>query len=128
LVFTKQRQLILDAVMASTTHPTANELFQTIHPKMPTISLATVYRNLNLLSENGQIRKIEMPGMPDRYDWRMETHDHLWCEKCGQVFDFTLPQALDAQIQQVSGMKVRQYTLVAHGLCCNCQKQQSQNL
>ena len=68
MVRTKQRQLILDAVMASDAHPTADELFQQIRGELPTISLATVYRNLNLLSEDGVIRKIEMPGMPDRFD------------------------------------------------------------
>lgn len=120
MIRTKQRQLIMDAVLASTTHPTADELFQDIRKQLPTISLATVYRNLNILAEDGRIRKIEMPGMPDRFDWRLTTHDHLWCEKCGCVFDFTLPQALDRQIEEVSGMKVRQYTLVARGLCKTC--------
>ena len=108
--------------MASTAHPTADELFQQIRLKLPTISLATVYRNLNILSSDGQIRKIEMPGMPDRFDARMDTHDHLWCETCGRVFDFVLPQALDRQIEEVSGMQVRQYTLVARGKCMECQK------
>ena len=122
MIRTKQRQLILNAVMASTAHPTADELFQQIRGQLPTISLATVYRNLNLLSAAGVIRKIEMPGMPDRFDHTMETHDHLWCESCGRVFDFTLPQALDQQIEEVSGMKVRQYTLVARGKCIACRK------
>ena len=123
MIRTKQRQLILDAVMESKTHPTADELFQDIRRQLPTISLATVYRNLNILAADGKIRKIEMPGMPDRFDCRLDTHDHLWCEGCGRVFDFTLPQALDRQIESVSGMKVRQYSLVARGLCGTCQQQ-----
>lgn len=122
MIRTKQRQLILDAITASSTHPTADELFQEIRKSLPTISLATVYRNLNTLSADGVIRKIAMPGMPDRFDWRMTVHDHLWCENCGRVFDFTLPQALDQQIEKVSGMKVRSYTLVAQGLCQECRE------
>lgn len=125
MIRTKQRQLILDAVMASTAHPTADELFQQIRGQLPTISLATVYRNLNLLAADGVIRKIEMPGMPDRFDCTLETHDHLWCESCGRVFDFTLPQALDRQIEEVSGMEVHRYTLVARGKCCACRKAES---
>ena len=66
MVQTKQRQLILEAVRATNSHPTADELFQMIRRKLPTISLATVYRNLNFLSEIGEIRKLAMPGMPDR--------------------------------------------------------------
>lgn len=123
MIHTKQRQLILEAVKESSTHPTADELFQQIRTRLPTISLATVYRNLNLLAEDGVIRKIAMPGMPDRFDRNMETHDHLWCERCGRVFDFTLPQAIDRQIEEVSGMEVRQYTLVAQGRCATCRRE-----
>ena len=123
MIRTKQRQLILEAVKESATHPTADELFQQIRTRLPTISLATVYRNLNLLAEDGVIRKIAMPGMPDRFDRNMETHDHLWCERCGRVFDFTLPQAIDRQIEEVSGMEVRQYTLVAQGRCAACRRE-----
>lgn len=125
MIRTKQRELILDAVMQSTTHPTADELFQTIRPKLPTISLATVYRNLNLLAKDGRIRKISMPDMPDRFDWRMTVHDHLLCTKCHRVFDFTLPQPLDDQIASVSGMQVESYSLVARGLCPTCRQQQN---
>ena len=65
MVQTKQRQLILEAVRATNSHPTADELFQMIRRKLPTISLATVYRNLNFLSDIGEIRKLSMPGMHD---------------------------------------------------------------
>lgn len=120
MIRTKQRELILNAIMSSTTHPTADELFQEIRIQLPTISLATVYRNLNILSSDGKIRKIEMPGMPDRFDWRVTVHDHLWCEKCGKVFDFTLEKPLCKQIEDSSGMKVIQYNLIAKGICPNC--------
>lgn len=120
MIRTKQRELIKNAIMESNTHPTADELFQEIRIKLPTISLATVYRNLNMLASGGVIRKIQMPDMPDRFDWRITVHDHLYCEKCGKVFDFTLPEALDEQIEQVSGMKVKQYSLVAIGICNDC--------
>lgn len=108
--------------MESNTHPTADELFQKIRIQLPTISLATVYRNLNMLASDGIIRKIEMPDMPDRFDWRMTVHDHLYCEKCGKVFDFTLSNALDKQIEEVSGMQVKQYNLIAKGVCSDCMK------
>lgn len=122
MVRTKQRELILDTIMQSSTHPTADELFQEIRVKLPKISLATVYRNLNMLAEDGIIKKIEMPDMPDRFDWRVTIHDHLVCEGCGKIFDFTLSDALDKQIERVSGMQVRQYSLVAKGLCSHCSK------
>ena len=125
MIRTKQRELILNAIMESNTHPTADELFQEIRIQLPTISLATVYRNLNMLSSDGIIKKIEMPDMPDRFDWRVTVHDHLYCEKCGRVFDFTLPEALDKQIEEVSGMHVKQYSLVAKGICSDCMKNET---
>lgn len=120
MIRTKQRELILEAVTQSMTHPTADELFHDIRPKLPTISLATVYRNLNFLAEDGRIRKISMPGMPDRFDWRVTPHDHLLCSHCQRVFDFTLAEPLDRQIAAVSGMQVERYSLVAHGVCLEC--------
>ena len=120
MVQTKQRQLILEAVRATNSHPTADELFQMIRRKLPTISLATVYRNLNFLSEIGEIRKLAMPGMPDRFDWRMDPHDHMVCDTCGQVFDFVLPHDLGQEIASACGAQVDGYTLVAHGTCAHC--------
>ena len=120
MVQTKQRQLILEAVRATNSHPTADELFQMIRRKLPTISLATVYRNLNFLSEIGEIRKLAMPGMPDRFDLRMDPHDHMVCDTCGQVVDFVLPHDLGQEIASACGAQVDGYTLVAHGTCAHC--------
>ena len=120
MVQTKQRQLILEAVRATNSHPTADELFQMIRRKLPTTSLATVYRNLNFLSEIGEIRKLAMPGMPDRFDWRMDPHDHMVCDTCGQVVDFVLPHDLGQEIASACGAQVDGYTLVAHGTCAHC--------
>ena len=120
MVQTKQRQLILEAVRATNSHPPADELFQMIRRKLPTISLATVYRNLNFLSEIGEIRKLAMPGMPDRFDWRMDPHDHMVCDTCGQVVDFVLPHDLGQEIASACGAQVDGYTLVAHGTCAHC--------
>ena len=120
MVQTKQRQLIPEAVRATNSHPTADELFQMIRRKLPTISLATVYRNLNFLSEIGEIRKLAMPGMPDRFDWRMDPHDHMVCDTCGQVVDFVLPHDLGQEIASACGAQVDGYTLVAHGTCAHC--------
>ena len=123
MVQTKQRQLILEAVRATNSHPTADELFQMIRRKLPTISLATVYRNLNFLSDIGEIRKLSMPGMPDRFDWRLDPHDHMVCDACGQVIDFALPGDLKQQIATACDAEVAGYTLVAHGTCAHCKEQ-----
>ena len=84
---TIQRSLVFEAVNKLQCHATADEIYQTIMKEHPNISRATVYRNLKLLSETGEIRKMEIPGGLDRFDHRIQEHCHVRCEKCGRVFD-----------------------------------------
>ena len=84
---TIQRSLVFEAVNKLQCHATADEIYETIAKEHPNISRATVYRNLNLLSETGEIRKMEIPGGADRFDHQCHDHCHVKCEKCGRVFD-----------------------------------------
>lgn len=120
MVKTKQRELILAAVRGTDSHPTADELFQTIRAELPTISLATVYRNLGILAEQGVIRRIEIPDGRDRFDWRMTEHDHFLCRGCGRVWDFALREPVAALIPPETGFTVEDYALVVRGRCQNC--------
>lgn len=120
MVKTKQRERILAAVRSSNSHPTADELFQTIRAEMPTISLATVYRNLGVLSEQGMIRKIEIPGGRDRFDWRLTDHEHFFCRKCGRIWDFALREPVSEMIPPEMGFTVQDYALVVRGWCKDC--------
>lgn len=120
MIRTKQRELILEAIRASDAHPTADELFQTVRRQLPMISLATIYRNLNYMAEEGVIRRLTVPGKPDRFDRCLEPHDHMICDCCGGVFDFRLGFDLGAAIEQSVGGPIRSYALVVHGCCAAC--------
>jgi Fur family ferric uptake transcriptional regulator/Fur family peroxide stress response transcriptional regulator len=78
---------VLETVKELRNHATADEVFNTIVKKYPHISRCTVYRNLNLLCEIGEIHKMEMPSGADRFDHICHDHYHVRCEKCGQVFE-----------------------------------------
>ena len=84
---TIQRAPVLEAVNALQCHATADEVYEAIKKEHPTVSKATVYRNLNLLSEMGEIRKMEIPGGADRFDHRCHDHCQGRGEQCGGVFD-----------------------------------------
>ena len=84
---TIQRSLVLDAVNKLHNHATADEIYDAVIIEYPNISKATVYRNLNTLSEMGEIRKLEIPGGADRYDHCTHNHCHIKCDKCGRFFD-----------------------------------------
>ena len=121
---TIQRTLVLEAVNALQCHATADEVYEAIVKEHPTISKATVYRNLNLLSEMGEIRKMEIPGGPDRFDHRCHNHCHVRCEKCGRVFDVDMEyvSGLEKGIRDTHGFAFTGYDILFRGICPECRK------
>lgn len=85
--YSRQRELILKSLRENCIHPTAEQLYDFIHQEEPTVSLATVYRNLNLLAENGMVKKIEGLDGTAHFDHQTHDHYHFICTRCGQVFD-----------------------------------------
>lgn len=122
--YSKQRELVLQKVEQLCDHPTAEEIFDLAARECPGLSLGTVYRNLNLLCENGRLLKVPIPGASDRFDHTLVDHAHAYCTQCGSVTD-VLPEALpllqDA-LREGSGFQVRQMNLVLEGICPQCQK------
>lgn len=119
---TIQRSLVLDAVNRLKSHATADEVYAEVAATHPNISKATVYRNLNLLSEMGMIRKLEIPGGADRFDHICKEHCHVKCEKCGRVFDIEIPyiDGLDNRVENRNGFELTGYDILFRGLCPGC--------
>ncbi|HSG28695.1 MAG TPA: transcriptional repressor [Candidatus Krumholzibacterium sp.] len=84
---TRQRELVLEEVRGRHDHPTADDVFESVRKKMPHISLATVYRNLNILAESGEIGLVRADGRSMRYDGDRSDHVHIICERCGSIRD-----------------------------------------
>lgn len=106
-------------------HLTADELYERVKKTMPRISLATVYRNLEILSEAGIIAKLEVSGRQKRFDSDTSDHDHIYCVKCHRVDNFTLDRkkfGLD-QLGAVNGYTVTGYRLEFAGLCKKCREE-----
>ena len=122
---TKQRRLIYSEVMSRCDHPTAEEIFQAVRRKDEKISRGTVYRNLNLLSENGEITHVWVPGS-DRYDSTLDRHYHIYCEKCGKVADapFAYDSARDDEIAAKTGFRIERHRTVFQGICPECRAKQ----
>lgn len=118
---TKQRQLILEIIQNSMEHLTADDIFIKAKEKMPSIAVGTVYRNLGLMVEAGEIKKLPQPSGPDRYDKSIKPHEHLCCSKCGNFLD--LPDLeLKPYIEQKAGIEVESYELHIEGICSECLK------
>jgi len=120
----KQRSLIMSLLNGNYDHPTADEIYELARAKDPKISRGTVYRNLGLLSELGEIRKLPMPGNPDHFDFKLEHHYHFLCRRCGKVFDTPLPydEGLNSTPEAMPGFQTEWHRLLLVGLCPDCAK------
>lgn len=119
---TIQRSLVLETVQELRCHATADEIFDTIVKKHPNVSRGTVYRNLNLLSDIGEIRKMEMPSGADRFDHQCHEHYHARCVNCGRVFDVEMDFIADMEknIKNIHGFKFIGHDLIFKGICHEC--------
>ena len=125
LRMTHQREIILDELNRSKMHPTADELYEQIKKKLPRISLATVYRNLEILSEVGLINKLEISGRQKRFDWDREQHNHVFCTRCQRIDDIPIPDARTPCVDPIpkKGYRITGCRIEFFGLCPKCQKQ-----
>ena len=118
---TKQRRIVLETVRNHTDHPTANTICEEVRAIDGKISQGTVYRNLNCLSEDGEILHIKVPGA-DRYDLRTDLHYHIICLKCRKVIDipFDYLSELDEKVANVTDYTVFRHRAVFEGICPEC--------
>ena len=115
--------MVLDELIKLTIHPTAAELYELTRRRLPRISLATVYRNLELLTRMGVVRKLETGGSEARFDGDLDRHHHVRCVRCGRVDD------VHGVSTDFSGDKFTSpngYSIIGHqveftGICPACQ-------
>ncbi|MEG0752720.1 MAG: transcriptional repressor [Angelakisella sp.] len=122
--YSRQRELILNTVQSFPIHPTADTVYESVRQKEPKISLGTVYRNLNQLSEVGMLLKLPMPSGGDRFDGRLDDHLHIICSRCGAVADIELSalSQLDNDVEHQTGYRVTGRSMVFSGVCGECHK------
>ena len=119
---TRQRQLVLEAVRARTDHPSADEIYLDVREKDDRISRGTVYRNLSILAESGEITHVKVPSA-DRFDLRLDFHYHMFCTSCGAVCDAPIPYqtTYDETVTRESGFHIHRHRTIFEGLCAKCQ-------
>lgn len=90
LKYSRQRESIQKFLDCHRCHPTAETVYRGIRQEFPNVSLGTVYRNLNLLADRGEILRISVGNGPDRYDGNARPHYHFICTRCGAVLDLDM--------------------------------------
>lgn len=124
---THQKELILKAVSGKGIHLTAEEIFQSVRQEDPKVGLATIYRNLNLFTQQGLIQKIEGPGW-SCYDGNPVPHDHFHCVRCVQVVDYPdeYNPDMDNAAEQKTGGKILFHSTTYEGICESCLADENQ--
>lgn len=124
LKYSRQRESIKNCLMNRTDHPTADALYLSIREEFPNISLGTVYRNLKLLSELGEIARFSCGDGSEHFDYVTEPHYHFVCKTCGAIID--LPQSLVHKTEELmtgpAPGRVDSHTIFFYGECSECQQ------
>ena len=120
---TKQREAILRLLRKTSSHPTADQIYDEVRKDIPNISKGTVYRNMQVLEEDGAISVLNINGTQSRYEVKQKSHYHFRCEKCGRVFDLDEPVVLelDEQVAKKTGFNVKYHQTEFRGICKDCQ-------
>jgi len=107
-------------------HPTADELYERVRRRLPRVSLGTVYRNLDVLSEHGKIRRLELGGTQKRFDSRLADHYHVRCTHCGRVDDVPigLLSNIEDDARSECSYHITGHTLEFLGLCPECRREE----
>lgn len=121
-VQTPQRKVILEELSRLKTHPSADQLFELVRKKLPKVSLGTIYRNLEYLSEEGIIKKLDSGSGQKRFDYNTNHHYHIRCVKCDRIDDIELPEkmAFEESIINATDFEIINHNLEFTGLCPDC--------
>jgi len=119
---TSQKQAILQHVMLSKCHPTAQEVFKAVKSDLPSIGFATVYRNLATLAKEGKIKEVQFIDKKKRYEGNTEPHQHFICTDCDRIVDMQLTELLNIKeaVTKMQCHEVAEYNLELIGTCARC--------
>ena len=123
---TAQRQLVLDAIRETCSHPTAEQVFEHVARQRPSIGKATVYRNLRQLAESGEILNVGSFSGSARYDYNCHEHYHFACNACGRVFDVEADFSdIRDRVGATDGFDIAVCNISFAGLCWDCKAARS---
>ena len=127
---TKQREAILSILKNTRSHPTADQIYDEVRKNIPNISKGTVYRNLHILQEDVVVGELKTDNSQSRYEFKIGSHYHFRCEKCGHIFDLEEPvdQSIGKRVAKNTGFKVYRQRMELIGLCDTCQSNSQDSL
>lgn len=123
---TPQRHAVLEYLLTSMTHPTADEIYRALESKFPNMSVATVYNNLRVLKKIGLVRELTYGDDSSRFDCNTTEHYHIICNDCGKIvdFDYIGLDELEAAAEEETGFEISYHRLELYGKCDECKNKQ----
>lgn len=100
--YSKNREAILECIRKTRSHPTAEWVYEQLKPEYPSLSLGTVYRNLNQLKEAGDIRSMGTVAGQEHFDGNQSKHHHALCSRCGSIVDLKDETEMEVLMQKIS--------------------------
>lgn len=124
LKYSRQREAVLVYLRSTKSHPTAETIYTEIRNEFPKISLGTVYRNLNLLVEQGEILRLNCGDGVEHYDAKVEPHNHFVCRNCNAVIDLEMDsiENIDEEAKKNFPGRIEGHEIYFYGTCENCLK------
>lgn len=119
---TPQRHAILEYLVSSESHPTADEIYRSLESNFPNISVATVYNNLRVFRNAGLVKELTYGDASSRFDFVTHDHYHIICDECGTIVDFHHPglEEVEHLASHVTGFEVKSHRLEVYGTCPKC--------
>ncbi|MEK4404952.1 MULTISPECIES: peroxide-responsive transcriptional repressor PerR [Sporosarcina] len=119
---TPQRHAILEYLISSESHPTADDIYKALESDFPNMSVATVYNNLRVFRNAGLIKELTYGDASSRFDFVTHDHYHIICDECGTIVDFHHPglEEVERLASHVTGFKVNYHRLEVYGTCPSC--------
>lgn len=122
---TPQRHAILEFMIHSTSHPTADDIYRALEKAFPNMSVATVYNNLRVFKKAGLVKELTYGDSSSRFDFVTHDHYHMICNECGKIVDFHYPglDEVEHLASHVTGFQVDYHRLEIYGTCRDCYSQ-----
>ncbi len=126
---TPQRHAILEYLISSKSHPTADEIYKSLASEFPNMSVATVYNNLRVFLGVNLIKELTFGDVSSRFDFVTHDHYHIICDECGKIVDFHHPglEEVEYLASHVTGFKVNSHRLEVYGVCPTCAANEKAN-
>lgn len=121
---TPQRHAVLEFLLTSKSHPTADDIYQALKGSFPNMSVATVYNNLRVLREIGLVRELTYGDESSRFDVNTTDHYHVICNECGKFVDFDYPSldSMESVAEKITGFDITHHRLELYGTCKACKE------